>query len=254
MPDPIEELSNFEPGVPVNPIPAVEVRRRGDRLRRRNTVFVVGGAVAAIVLIAAPIAVLSGDDEKSGSVGPADRPLTSDVLLTADEVPARDRLAPWAEVPTEGKTLACAPAAPAALDADESVRRDFGADIAENPGGTSVSVVRTEVLRFADEATARAQYAQAQGWILGCPGGADLARKNVKATTVDVQSGQGEWRLHEFYAKDICIECDAIRFDRMGVAQAREALHRTAGVSVFSYQQDSSNGTRGSFLRELGRL
>lgn len=39
-----------------------------------------------------------------------------------------------------------------------------------------------------------------------------------------------------------------------GLAQAREALHRTAGVAAFSYQQDSSNGARGSFLRELGRL
>jgi uncharacterized lipoprotein YddW (UPF0748 family) len=39
-----------------------------------------------------------------------------------------------------------------------------------------------------------------------------------------------------------------------GLAQAREALHRTAGVAVFSYQQDSSDGARGSFLRELGGL
>ncbi|MGI8808853.1 MAG: glycoside hydrolase family 10 protein [Acidimicrobiales bacterium] len=39
-----------------------------------------------------------------------------------------------------------------------------------------------------------------------------------------------------------------------GLAQAREALHRTAGVVVFSYQQDSSDRAQGSFLRELGRL
>jgi uncharacterized lipoprotein YddW (UPF0748 family) len=39
-----------------------------------------------------------------------------------------------------------------------------------------------------------------------------------------------------------------------GLAQAREALSRTAGVSVFSYQQDSRDAARGSFLRELGRL
>ena len=34
-----------------------------------------------------------------------------------------------------------------------------------------------------------------------------------------------------------------------GLAQAREALHRTAGVSAFSYKQDSSDAARGSFLR-----
>lgn len=39
-----------------------------------------------------------------------------------------------------------------------------------------------------------------------------------------------------------------------GLTQAREALQRTAGVSVFSYQQDSSGAVRGSLLRELGRL
>ena len=39
-----------------------------------------------------------------------------------------------------------------------------------------------------------------------------------------------------------------------GLTQAREALHRTAGVAVFSYQQDSSDAARGSFLREVGRL
>jgi hypothetical protein len=222
MPDPSEELSNFEPGVPVNPMPASEVRRRGDRLRRRNTTFVVGGAVAAIVLIAAPIAVLSGDDEKSGSVGPADQPLTSDVLLTADEVPARERLTAWEEITAEGRTLACAPAAPAALDADSSVRRDFGADVAEAPGPEGeppVSVVRTEVLQFADEATAREEYDQTQGWVLGCPGGDDIARKGVTTSRVTIDGGQGEWRAHEFYAPDACTDCDAIRFDRMGVAQ-----------------------------------
>ncbi len=39
-----------------------------------------------------------------------------------------------------------------------------------------------------------------------------------------------------------------------GLAQAREALHRTAGIAVFSYQQDSSDAAQGSFLRELGGL
>ena len=39
-----------------------------------------------------------------------------------------------------------------------------------------------------------------------------------------------------------------------GLAQAREALHRTAGVALFSYQQDSSDSAQGSFLRELGAL
>ena len=39
-----------------------------------------------------------------------------------------------------------------------------------------------------------------------------------------------------------------------GLAQAREALHHTAGVAVFSYQQDSSDGARGAFLSRFGEL
>ncbi|HWI03748.1 MAG TPA: family 10 glycosylhydrolase [Acidimicrobiales bacterium] len=38
------------------------------------------------------------------------------------------------------------------------------------------------------------------------------------------------------------------------VVQAREALSRTSGVVVFSYQQDSADRARGSFLRELGGI
>jgi uncharacterized lipoprotein YddW (UPF0748 family) len=39
-----------------------------------------------------------------------------------------------------------------------------------------------------------------------------------------------------------------------GLAQAREALQGTAGVVVFSYQQDSSDSAQGSLLRELRAL
>ena len=219
MPDPIEELSNFEPGVPVNPMPAAEVRRRGDRLRRRNTALVVGGAALAVALVAVPIAVFAGGDD-GGTPAPANPALTSDVLLTADEVPARDRLTAWEETEPEGQTLTCAPAAPAALDASSSERRDFRADIADAPADEiPSSVVRTEVLQFDDAATAKEEYNQAQGWIVGCPGGKDLANKGVSVTNFEIENGQGEWRQHDFYAPDICTDCDAIRFDRMGVAQ-----------------------------------
>jgi hypothetical protein len=219
MPDPIEELSNFDPRSPVNPMPAAEVRRRGDRLRRRNTALVIGGAVAAVVLVAVPVAVFAGGGN-GGDPEPGPAAITSEVLLTADELPVRDRLAPWEETDAEGQTLACAPAEPAALDATTSVRRDFSATSAEVPrDDTPISVVRTEVLQFADEATARSEYDQAQGWIRGCPGGRDLARKDVSVTTLEIENGRGEWRQHDFYAPDVCTECDAVRFDRMGVAQ-----------------------------------
>ncbi len=220
MPDPMDELSNFEPGVTASPIPAAEVRRRGDRLRRRRTALSVGGAVAAVLLIAVPIAVVAGGDGDGGTPQPVAPTLSEDALLTADELPVRDRLTPWQEVQTEGQVLACAPQLPAALDAPADLRRDFAADVADGPAGeTPVSVIRTQVLEFDDAPAAQAAYDQAQGWLRDCPGGDNLARKDVSQRTFEIDAGQGEWRLHEFYATDICTECDAIRFDRMGVAQ-----------------------------------
>lgn len=58
MSDPIEDLENFTTGgLNVNPLPASEVRRRGDRRRRRTNALATVGSVAAVALIAVPLAV-----------------------------------------------------------------------------------------------------------------------------------------------------------------------------------------------------
>lgn len=71
MRDPIEDLKNFsEQGLTMNPLPAAEVRRRGDRMRRRNTALAsIGGVAAALVAIATPVAVVAnqGDERSDGS-------------------------------------------------------------------------------------------------------------------------------------------------------------------------------------------
>ena len=62
MPD-LNDLDRFDEGLPVNPLPASEVRRRGDRMRRRNTVLAtVGGVAAAAVFIGTPVAVVASQD------------------------------------------------------------------------------------------------------------------------------------------------------------------------------------------------
>ncbi len=85
-------------------------------------------------------------------------------------------------------------------------------------------MIRSQVLQFDSATEARAAYDQAQGWSFGCPGGDNLARKGVSVTSYELENGQGEWRLHEFYAPDICTECDAIRFERMGIAQWEDRM------------------------------
>jgi hypothetical protein len=220
MSDPDERLSSFDPGPSMNPLPPTEVRRQGERLRRRNTALVVGGAVAAVVLIAAPIAVFANRDDDV-KPQPAVPGLDQSVLLNADEVPVRDRLTQWREAEQQGPVLACAPDASVSLDETSSQRRDFAADVAGVPAGDlPVSVVRTEVLEFTDDAAAVAAYQTAQSWIVDCPGGEDSASPGGTAeATIDLEDGQGEWSRHDFFAPDICTDCDAIRFDRMGVAQ-----------------------------------
>jgi hypothetical protein len=69
--DPFEPLDNFPEGLHVNAMPASEVRRRGDRMRRRNTALAaVGGVVAAAVFIGVPVALMSGDDKDTVDPAP----------------------------------------------------------------------------------------------------------------------------------------------------------------------------------------
>lgn len=71
MPDPIDELDNFSiPGPPMNPLPAAEVRRRGNRIRRRNNALATVGALAVVAAIATPFAVAAGGSD-SGTIDPA---------------------------------------------------------------------------------------------------------------------------------------------------------------------------------------
>lgn len=54
----------------LHPLPAAEVRRRGDRLRRRNTALAVaGGAVAAVTAIGVPIALTQAGGPSDGDSG-----------------------------------------------------------------------------------------------------------------------------------------------------------------------------------------
>lgn len=77
MSDPIHDLENFNSeGLPVNPLAPSEVRRLGDRMRRRRNAASVVAGVAAVAVIAAPIALFAGRDDSS-SPSPAPAPTTS---------------------------------------------------------------------------------------------------------------------------------------------------------------------------------
>ena len=74
MPDPIDALENFStPGLTMEPLSATEVRRRGTRMRRRNHAVATVGIVAAVTLVATPIA-LAATRTTSSTPPPAIRP------------------------------------------------------------------------------------------------------------------------------------------------------------------------------------
>ena len=72
--DPIKDLEDFnQQGLNVNPLPPSEVRRLGDRMRRRNAAFAAVGAAAAIAVIVTPLAVFAGGRDHAEP--PVDQPI-----------------------------------------------------------------------------------------------------------------------------------------------------------------------------------
>lgn len=88
--DPLERMSRFGSdfeGLPA-PLPAAEVRRRGDRLRRRSTTLRTGVATLAVAAIAVPLGATLGHGDRDHHV--ADR--STDVTgVTAANVLADDQ-------------------------------------------------------------------------------------------------------------------------------------------------------------------
>ncbi len=88
MSDPLDErFRDFATGTPdMNPAAPAEIRRRGDRMRRRRTALTAAGAALAVALIAAPVAVLATGDDGRDTPGPARTP-TSTVTDPPSEEP-----------------------------------------------------------------------------------------------------------------------------------------------------------------------
>ncbi|MDP2775374.1 MAG: hypothetical protein Q8O61_17610 [Nocardioides sp.] len=101
MPDPIDELENFDPGAPMTPLPPSEVRRLGDRHRRRRTAGIALAAAAAVAVVATGSAVLAGGEPRaldpaapnptvttspSGPLVP-DSPTTEPPFVDSDDIP-----------------------------------------------------------------------------------------------------------------------------------------------------------------------
>jgi len=157
--------------------------------------------------------------------------LSEAALLEADQLPARARLTAWRQVPpVDAPTLACQPERLSALGADAMVHREFRANIAGSgaDGEAPAAGVNLAVLAFADEAATSSAYDTVAGWVDDCSSPEDdsrpLAQKVPGANRTEVDGGRAEWRQRDFLGTDVCAECDAVWFDRMGVAQVGNRL------------------------------
>lgn len=92
VPDPMSDLENFSlEGDAVHPLPASEVRRRGDRMRRRRTGALAAGAAAAVAVIATSSVVaaqnLTGGDDTQPAPQPSPTETTSEPPTEPPTIP-----------------------------------------------------------------------------------------------------------------------------------------------------------------------
>jgi|tagenome__1003787_1003787.scaffolds.fasta_scaffold20957279_4 hypothetical protein len=226
MSDPIEthlralrETTRFEP-----PDPAV-VRRRGDRLRRRNTAVKAGGAALALALIATPFLSLTRPGER-GEPTPADHGLTAGEALSLTDLPRRTDLGAWQQVRAAGPALACVPARVLAeLGASETLERRYGADSGDATATRPYTAqVRETVLEFADPASAKAALTTVTGRLRASCAAKDLSKPDSLESQTITGTGAGRWELYLRNADQVCTECDAVYFDREAALRVDDRL------------------------------
>ena len=113
----------------MDPLPASEVRRRGTRMRRRNHVIATVGAVAAVAVIATPIALATGVGDTGRSTPEPAAPPTGWTTTIPDDfpieagfpTPAETRPPAYGEIPNCGDW-------PAERSADDLAVRYAGED------------------------------------------------------------------------------------------------------------------------------
>jgi hypothetical protein len=163
MRDPIEELENFtSPGLPMDPMPASEVRRRGTRRRRRNTALATIGGIAAVAVIATPLAVLASNSSDKADLEPAtdwhqtipaDFPLTTGMPNGSQPSPDGVGL-----IPACGDTL-WAPGSPGLVDVN-------GASYA---GENSSDTQDRSLAVYVDDVAATKAFATLHDGLVDCP-------------------------------------------------------------------------------------
>lgn len=232
-PDLTRRLSHLaEHPVAASGLPAEEVRRRGDRLRRQRQTMVAVGAAAAVAVIATTGAVAGGALDRAGgpqpappaSTSPAPRASDSAVPERLDEIPPTFPIGAGLGDPTdvtESPLLAdrltwCVDLALSDFSLVDSLS-------AEHAGGET-SEVRT-LLLFAESARAAAAEEALLSAAAGCPhdGDPEVRREPVPASP----NWPGATLLASFPAESGGMAADILHIVRSGPALLLSSSYRT---------------------------
>lgn len=238
MRDPMDELENFTtPGLTMDPLSPAEVRRRGNRMRHRNQALAAVGGIAAVAIIATPLALAANRSQTDTTPGPATIPPATWVQEIPADFPITDGIGGSDPQAEERTTVGDAEVGVDPIElcgaqawaADDDTIDGLGALYAEP--GTDSSNRRTLVL-YADDADAKSAFAALQEAAADCPEHVDGNGRSELVEVRDAALGSEESFVvvKQFQAADE--DFPALNGDIYQVARTGNALLVTAAPTA----------------------
>lgn len=192
MSDPIEKLTRLGEaleGAPM-PLPASEVRARGDRIRRRKHAVIAGASAAVVVAVAVPVVAFTlngSDDEPPVTPRPTvtdtnpvpSAALSDENLLTDGQAIYPNGGSDWRvrdTYPGDGQSAfsPCAQQSMAGLGAEQVFKRDFDFVVLPSEEIEPTLHLNEIIAEFPTAADAEAAAGSIRGWLRDClPPGAE---------------------------------------------------------------------------------
>ncbi len=138
-------------------------------------------------------------------------------LLRLSDLPTRERTGPWSVATDDTTTWACAPDGFGDLDVAGSTAARYSAVPAQSDG-EPIGRVRSAVLEFSDIELAGAEFQKLLTVLDDCEADQGLAFAG-SGETDGIDANQAAWSTYTYAAPEICTDCDAVWFDRMGAVQ-----------------------------------
>jgi hypothetical protein len=157
----LDELTGFDPALAAPMLPPAEIRRRGDRLRRRRTALVAGGAALTVALaVGTPVLARSSDHARDVQPAPSPAPRAGWTTTVPADFPLADSFPTPSEVtsrPDPDLLPVCGP-----------WRMEFQDSMIVHYTGESEDSAQRMLVLFKDADAARAQLDALRSSTTGC--------------------------------------------------------------------------------------